>query len=505
MPTNKVIYGDQTIIDITDTSATSSDVVEGNVFYAANGTRITGTLSDATQTTHGLMSAADKIKLDESYVKPSTGIPSTDLAENVIPDISGKANSADLATIATSGSYTDLLNRPTIIKGTGTNAVVIGQTTASRASNTSAVAEGSGTASGSRSHAEGWSTKATATGAHAEGYFSQATGIYSHAENGSYTEGTLNLTGDANTKVYTYDSDSVEERFGQFGISNMSLIYNSTVYNITDIDTTEHTITTASTLSASTALNNTAVSYAIFSLASGSNSHAEGNSMATGKLSHAEGHDNISQGYASHSEGEHNLASGLNTHAEGSYNIVSGDNAHGEGSENDVSGAMAHGEGFRTTASGVYSHTEGYGTIASFSAAHAEGYGTQAIGAYSHAEGVTTTTSGIGSHAEGGRTTASGDYSHAEGFETQAQGQCQHTFGRYNILDTPKSSATRGQYIEIVGNGTSRSARNNARTLDWSGNEWVAGTLTAGGGSITIGNTTISESQLQSLLALLSE
>ena len=51
-------------MDITDTTATSNDVLDGEVFYAASGTRSVGTLSDATQSAHGLMSSADKTKLD---------------------------------------------------------------------------------------------------------------------------------------------------------------------------------------------------------------------------------------------------------------------------------------------------------------------------------------------------------------------------------------------------------------------------------------------------------
>lgn len=65
MAVNKVVYGNSTLIDITDTSATSDGVVEGQVFYSANGARSMGTLGDATITTHGLMSAADKIALEE--------------------------------------------------------------------------------------------------------------------------------------------------------------------------------------------------------------------------------------------------------------------------------------------------------------------------------------------------------------------------------------------------------------------------------------------------------
>ena len=61
---NKVIYGNQTLMDITDTTATENDVLEGEVFYSASGARSVGTLGDATQSAHGLMSAADKTKLD---------------------------------------------------------------------------------------------------------------------------------------------------------------------------------------------------------------------------------------------------------------------------------------------------------------------------------------------------------------------------------------------------------------------------------------------------------
>lgn len=56
-------------------------------------------------------------------------------------------------------------------------------------------------------------------------------------------------------------------------------------------------------------------------------------------------------------------------------------------------------------------------------------------------------------------------------------------FGEYNKTDTTGSdSSTRGNYVEIVGNGTSDSVndRSNARTLDWDGNEALAGKLTMG-------------------------
>lgn len=74
MAVNKVVYGNSTLMDITDTTATPDEVLEGEVFYSANGTRSAGTLGDATTSTHGLMSASDKSKLDGIVLSTATEI-----------------------------------------------------------------------------------------------------------------------------------------------------------------------------------------------------------------------------------------------------------------------------------------------------------------------------------------------------------------------------------------------------------------------------------------------
>lgn len=48
MAVNKVVYGSSTVIDISDTTATASDVKAGTSFYVANGTKVNGSLSIVT-------------------------------------------------------------------------------------------------------------------------------------------------------------------------------------------------------------------------------------------------------------------------------------------------------------------------------------------------------------------------------------------------------------------------------------------------------------------------
>ena len=241
--------------------------------------------------------------------------------------------------------------------------------------------------------------------------------------------------------------------------------------------------------------------------ASGIDSHAEGyKTTASGSYSHAEGFGTVAKNSNSHAEGIDTTAIGFSSHAEGGstnkfssvvttthpttdsiitawetkkFSVANGYYSHVEGKDNLALDDYSHAEGYQTTASGENSHAEGYQTIASKNYSHAEGSYTTASGHSSHAEGSSTTAIGYHSHAEGNQTTASGFSSHAEGSYTKAPGSDSHVQGKFNIEDTSSI------YADIIGNGTSNTARSNAATVDWNGNAWFAGDVYVGSTSGT--------------------
>lgn len=222
------------------------------------------------------------------------------------------------------------------------------------------------------------------------------------------------------------------------------------------------------------------------------------NPTGTGELS-INRKANTTVGNKSSTLGYNCTASGSYSHAEGQATTASGNyGSHAEGAGSSAIGNYSHAEGQYTTAQGSSSHVEGLSsqTGANADGAHAEGNSCIANGAASHAEGYITKSPGDYSHSEGRNTEAKGTASHAEGYGTTANHKSQHVFGEYNILDNSEAAATeKGNYVEVVGNGTGTSARSNARTLDWSGNETLAGGLTASGNVVvkdSEGNTKVS-------------
>ena len=133
--------------------------------------------------------------------------------------------------------------------------------------------------------------------------------------------------------------------------------------------------------------------------------------------------------------------------------------AEGEGgmavNAGSAGGRMAFASG-NSTAGGEYAFAAGVGTAAQGRGSAAFGSGTKAAGS--------------GAAVFGNGATASARNSAAFGTGTFASGEDQMVFGRYNVPDT------QDDFAEVVGIGQS-GARSNGRTLDWNGNEWLAGTL----------------------------
>jgi len=148
--------------------------------------------------------------------------------------------------------------------------------------------------------------------------------------------------------------------------------------------------------------------------------------------------------------------------------------------------------GYKTIASGPYSFAQGRETTASGEYSHAEGRLTDARTSCDHAEGYMTVATGGGAHAEGSKTEARADSAHAEGTGTIAASVNQHAAGRYNIRDGLNT------YVEIIGNGTNVTP-SNARTLDWNGNEWIAGALSVGEPATTRANLGITPANIGAL------
>ena len=113
-----------------------------------------------------------------------------------------------------------------------------------------------------------------------------------------------------------------------------------------------------------------------------------------------------------------------------------------EGNENTASGNCSHAEGISTIASGDYSHAEGDNTTANGVASHAEGVNTTASGDFSHAEGGNTIASTDFSHAEGYYTIASTDFQHVQGrFNIEDTGRIYAHIVGNGVSDTERRNA----------------------------------------------------------------
>lgn len=190
------------------------------------------------------------------------------------------------------------------------------------------------------------------------------------------------------------------------------------------------------------------------------NAYALDQTLTDNETIGATGEFAASFGGCSSAQGKRAMAQGTNTVAKGKYSFAIGDNTVTLGND-----SFAYGN--TTTSFGMASTAGGFNTVA--------------IGDYSDAGGHSTEAIGKASVSRGYMTKAIGDYSFATGANTIAIGENQTVVGQFNKEDKDA--------LFIMGNGTNESNRSNAFAVYKDG-------------SIKIGNTKISESQLQKLLAL---
>lgn len=316
-------------------------------------------------------------------------------------------------------------------------------------------------AAGDASHAEGYKTFAdsSACGAsHAEGYKTKATGKYSHAEGyqseasggASHVEGT-------NTKAIGWCSHAEGN-------------YTTVEASYSHVEGRENTISVSGCSSHVEGFNND-LKGAMNHIEGMNNtikddnikgSHIEGgnNQYNFGVYSHIEGYNNVGDdSYYSHIEGENNKDYGYHNHIEGYNNECDDANyCHIEGKENS------------TGDSAYENHIEGSYNKSNYhtSSFHIEGQ----YNNFSYCIGP--------AHIEGHSNSPSMSSSHIDSIDMNST----HIQGKYAKIDEtmfkthPSLDEYKDfQYADIVGGGTSDSDRKNISTLDWDGNQTIAGEL----------------------------
>ena len=440
-----VINGDLTV----NGTATTVEIFNENVNVEDN------TITLRHNTTTGLSSGDYTGIIAHKYDGTNNGM--------LVFDNTGTAyvgDEGDLQPLATR----DLSADGTFVSWDDTNKILV-RAPLEKGSGTNSIQQVNNTASGDYSNATGNTTQAVGKSTHSEGTNTVAFGESSHAE------------GRGSTVTFTaadllIGTDVLVDKWKQQDVDNR----NSAAIGI-----------------ASHVEGNGNV-------AAGHDSHAEGRAnLALGNRSHAEGSQTEARGNNSHAEGTGTTAGALNSHAEGNDSVASGTAAHAEGNATTASGDNSHAEGYSTEATTLYAHAEGYLTKANGQASHAEGNGCVASNANSHVEGFQTKATANNAHAEGGSTTASGQSSHAEGTNTIASGHSSHASG-YGTQATAtaqtvvgKNNALNDNALFIVGNGKSTTNRSNAFEV----------ISTSSGVSLKVGNTTLTEAQLNKLISFI--
>ena len=132
MAVNKVVYGGNTLVDLTGDTVTANDLAEGITATGANGDKVVGVMTKGEIATNSEIDNA--LNLAGTGTIPSGGVVSiAQGGTGATTAAQARANlgavaASDLASVATSGSYNDLTNKPTI--PSTANTTLTGSTTA---------------------------------------------------------------------------------------------------------------------------------------------------------------------------------------------------------------------------------------------------------------------------------------------------------------------------------------------------------------------------------------
>lgn len=132
MAVNKVVYGGNTLVDLTDDTVTANDLAEGITATGANGDKVVGVMTKGEIATNSEIDNA--LNLAGTGTIPSGGVVSiAQGGTGATTAAQARANlgavaASDLASVAKSGSYNDLTNKPTI--PSTANTTLTGSTTA---------------------------------------------------------------------------------------------------------------------------------------------------------------------------------------------------------------------------------------------------------------------------------------------------------------------------------------------------------------------------------------
>lgn len=131
MAVNKVVYGGNTLVDLTGDTVTANDLAEGITATGANGDKIVGVMTKGEIATNSeidnALNLAGTGTIPSGVVSIAQGGTGATTAAQARANL-GAVAASDLASVAKSGSYNDLTNKPTI--PSTANTTLTGSTTA---------------------------------------------------------------------------------------------------------------------------------------------------------------------------------------------------------------------------------------------------------------------------------------------------------------------------------------------------------------------------------------